>query len=133
MQDKLAQQTGLLTRYIISGGVAAVAHFGLLIILVELFAVNPTVASALGFIAAIFVNYSLQYHWTFAVKGSGQHKKFFARYLLVTLSTLCINTLLFWTMNEVVGIQYFYAQVVATGVVLVINFVVNQRYTFNQS
>ena len=129
MINRLSPRISLFGRYIISGWIAATVHFALLFFLVEWQSLNPTLASALGFTAAIFVNYSLQYYWTFSV--SGPHRTFFLRYLSVTMLTLGINTLLFWTLNAVMEIHYTIAQVVATGVVVIVNFAINQRYTFS--
>jgi len=120
----------MIFRYLISGAIAATVHFGLLILLVEFLAINPTLASTIGFITAILVNYNLQYHWTFTSDNKGLHQVVFTRYFLVTLLTLSINTLLFWTMNEIMGYQYLFSQVFATGTVLIINFIVNSKYTF---
>ena len=75
------------------------------------------------------MNYFLQYYWTFSV--SGPHRTFFFRYLTVTLLTLGLNTLLFWNLNVIMEIHYTIAQVVATGVVVIVNFAINQRYTFS--
>lgn len=127
-----SNQLGIVARYLVSGSAAALVHFGFLIFLVEMFLFNPTLASALGFIAAVFVNYSLQYHWTFEIQGNGLHKVYFTRYLLVTLMTLILNTSIFWSLNEVAGLQYIFSQILATGIVLVVNFMINQNYTFKQ-
>jgi len=124
-----SEQTHLFARYIVSGGIAAIVHFGLLVLFVECIMLTPTLASSLGFIAAIFVNYSLQYYWTFSVSGS--HRIFFIRYLSVTLLTLGINTFLFWILNVLMGVHYVISQIAATGVVVIVNFGINQRYTFS--
>ena len=115
-------------RYFISGGTATVVHFAVLAGLVELFKINPTIASATGFCAAVLVNYTLQYYWTF--KAQGAHAATFVRYIGVTLLTLVINTVLFWLMNVQFGFGYLVAQAIATLTVLGINFYVNQRFTF---
>jgi putative flippase GtrA len=107
---------------------AAIAHFTVLWILVEWFGVYPTYASAIGFCVAMFVNYSLQYYWTFRAKGP--HGVLFSRYLAVTLAMLGVNTLIFWLLNESAGVPYLVAQVVATGCVMFLNFTINRRYTF---
>lgn len=119
---------GVIGKYVVSGGLAAIAHFAILIGLVELFGVSPTVASAIGFFVAIFVNYSFQYHWTF--KSSISHSTAFGRYLSVTLAMLGVNTAIFWTLNERIGVPYIASQVVATGIVLIFNFLINHFYTF---
>lgn len=118
-------------RYLISGGVAATTHFTILIFLVELFGANPTLASSIGFCVAGVVNYTLQYHWTFEI--SEAHRTVFTRYVAVTATTLGINTALFWTLNDRLGLPYLVAQIMVTGFVVLINFTINQRYTFAKS
>jgi putative flippase GtrA len=125
---KPAEPISIFVRYIVAGSVAAAAHFGVLWLLVEWFAVYPTLASALGFCVATGINYSLQYHWTFRV--TGPHGVIFTRYLLVTIAMLGVNTALFWVLNEFGGIPYLLTQAVATGSVVILNFTINRRYTF---
>lgn len=116
-------------RYIIAGGIAAGVHFLVLIFLVELFNSYPPVASAIGFIIACMVNYTLQYHWTFKTQGS--HKVMMTRYTLVTSLTFCVNLGIFWMLYELIGLQYIVSQFISTGVVTIINYLINKHYTFN--
>ncbi len=126
-----ARYSGVFFRYSISGAVAAVVHFGLLIILVEFTATNPTLASASGFCAAIFVNYTLLYHYAF--RADGPHGVMFTRYVIVTVAMLGVNTLIFWILNEHQNVPYLLSQVVATGVVVMLNFNINRLYTFKST
>jgi putative flippase GtrA len=126
-----AENLSLFIRYVISGAIASVAHFSLLILLIESISMNATLASAIGFGAAIFVNYSFQYHWTF--RADGPHGVLFVRYVIVTLAMLGVNTGIFWFFNVQLDIPYLLAQVVATGIVVLFNFTINFHYTFNFS
>jgi putative flippase GtrA len=115
-------------RYLGSGSTAAAVHFAVLIGLVEALALDPTPASALGFAAATAVNYTLQYYWVF---GSGDdHRRTFARYLAVTLSMLALNVVLFRLILTGLGWWYPLVQAVVTGVVMVLNFLLNRHFTF---
>lgn len=115
-------------RYSVAGGIAAAAHFGVLVLLVEAWNIYPTTASGVGFCIAGAINYTLQYHWTF--KASGPHTLMLSRYIVVTLAMLLVNLLIFWLLNEQLGVFYFAAQVVATGIVVFLNFTINRRWTF---
>lgn len=115
-------------KYSVAGGFAAVAHFGVLVLLVENYAVLPTIASGIGFCIAGAVNYTLQYYWTF--RASGPHALMLSRYTLVTLAMLLVNLLIFWFLNEQLDVYYFIAQIVATGIVVILNFTINRRWTF---
>ena len=115
-------------RYLVSGGTAAATHFAVLIALVEAAAVEATVASAIGFVLACAVNYTLQYGFTFG--SAVPHAVAGSRYAAVTSATLLVNTAIFWLLASMIGVPYVVAQVFATGVVVVLNFFINMHYTF---
>jgi len=117
--------------YTISGGLAALVHFLILIALVEKTTINPTIASGIGFCMAIIVNYNMQYHWTF--KSSGSHRTIFIKYVIVTFIMLGVNTIIFWFLFEKQELVYLIAQVIATGTVMLMNFAINKNYTFASS
>ena len=115
-------------RYCIVGGLAALLHFAVLIVLVEAFHIRPTWASALGFCLAVVLNYALQYYWTFG--ADGPHGRMFSLFAVFAVLSLTINTGVFWLCNEPAQLPYLLAQVVATGTVVLINFQLNRRYVF---
>jgi putative flippase GtrA len=115
-------------RYFTSGFIATISHFAVLVFLVEFFFTNPLVASVVGFIVAVVVNYLFQYHWTFRCSGPFAHT--FVRYLIVTIFMLLLNTALFWILHYSYTIPYVVAQALVTGVVFLCNFSINKHYTF---
>lgn len=118
-----------LFKYLISGGAAATVQYATLISLVEVFKAEPFIASFIALTVATFVNYPLQYYWTFT--NFVPHRLAFPKYILVTSIAFSINLFCFWVLQELVGIHYIIAQIIATSIALAINFVVNQRYTFS--
>jgi len=116
-------------RYLIGGAVATIVHITILLILVEVFFVDPSISTSIGFCVAVIVNYNFQYHWTFA--SSGPHSLIFSRYVVVTLLMFGVNLSLFETLIQFSHISYLHAQLIATGVVVVCNFAINRRYTFS--
>ncbi len=117
-----------LLKYLVSGTAAAVMHFSTLIGLVEVFGVLPIIGSSVGFCAGTAVNYTLQYYWTFSAKGP--HAVMLTRYLAVTFAMLLVNTAIFWVAHDKLGIAYIVAQLIATILVVMLNFQANRRYTF---
>ena len=115
-------------RYLISGGTAALVHLTVLTALVESFATRPLLATSIGFIIGSLVNYTLQYHWTF--EADGRHHIMLSRYAAVTMTTMGINSALFWTFTEQFGMYYLLAQLIATGLMVAVNFLINKHYTF---
>ena len=119
-------------RYYISGGTAFLVHMGLLILQMEYspIKIDPTLATTAAFGFACVVNYIIQYHWTFKVTGS--HKRFFSRYILVTLMTMCLNASIFWYLYEKMFVPYIISQIIATGFVFITNFIINYFFTFKK-
>ncbi len=134
--------------YVISGGLATAVHFCVLILLIEYQLTTPIQASMLGAACGFLINYHMQFHWTFNVSGS--HRGFFIRYLLVSLLMFSLNAGIFWLattpelfkllqsipyphqppLPQPKNIAYWYAQIIATGIVFLCNFVSNRYYTF---
>lgn len=123
-----ADMQRIIGRYLVSGGCSVIAQFGVLTLFVEQLQIDPTLSSATGFVAGCLVNYLMLYYWTF--NSNGKHIIVAAKYTLVTTFTLLLNILIFWTLTEPLKIWYLYSQVVATGAVAMINFLINRRYTF---
>lgn len=97
--------------------------------LIELFAVDRVLASAIGFLAAIPVNYLLQYRFVF--NAEGDHSVVAARYLATTFAGLVLNTLLFALAHTLLKIPYLFAQTGVTFLVFAANFMANRYYTFS--
>jgi putative flippase GtrA len=117
-----------LFRYLSVGVVVVTIQFSLLSTLVELFHLNPTLASAISYVIATVVNYLLQYHFTF--RSNHRHHVVFVRYLLVTGAALGLNVLIFWICNEVFQVWYLFSQMVALVLVTAFNFILGRYYTF---
>ncbi len=115
-------------RYFICGGMAVLIHFSLLILLVEKFNIDAVISTSAGFCLAVIFNYFAQFYWTFRPNGS--HKRIFLRFLGVTFITLNINTGLFWFLTEFQKFPYLISQVIATGAVFLLNFIINHHFTF---
>tara|TARA_B100000497_G_C7630238_1_gene378788 strand:- start:648 stop:1052 length:405 start_codon:yes stop_codon:yes gene_type:complete len=118
----------MLLKYMVCGGLATATHLGVLALLVEVFKFNSVLASTLGFGAAIFVNYSLQYHWAFA--SDTPHGTALKRYLIVTLTMMGVNTFLFWLLISVFSFTYLVAQITTIGFIFGVNYVINKNFTF---
>ncbi len=116
-------------KYFLSGCLALAVHLAVLALLVELFATPAVIATAAGFAVGLVVNYAIQHAWVFGVAGA--HERYFVRYVLITIVTFVLNIGLFWVGHHVIGLWYPVAQIVATGIVFILNFGINKLYTFN--
>ena len=113
------------------GAVGTAAHYAILVALVHMLAADPVAASIGGFVAGAFVNYFANYHVTFQSKK--RHEEAFIKFLSVALLGLGLNTLIMAFATNLVGLHYLISQVIATGMVLVWNFVGNRFWTFREA
>ena len=116
------------SRYLVAGGLAFLTHLAVLTLMVEAFAINETLSSAVGFLCAVPVNFLFQYRFVF--RSSVRMSQAFARYSAITLATLCLNTLMFWALVTLLLVHYLPAQVFTTATVLFVNFFANRAFTF---
>jgi putative flippase GtrA len=113
------------------GFVSAIGHYGLLIALVQLAGVAAVPASAAGALLGAWINYSLNYHFTF--RSSKRHRDAVLKFAAVATVGLVLNTLFMWVGVDLIGAHYLLAQIVTTGLVLIWSFAGNRFWTFQPS
>lgn len=111
------------------GFASAIGHYGLLIGLVQLAAVNAVIASTAGALLGAWINYNLNYHFTF--RSTKRHREAVVKFAVVAAVGLLLNTLFMWVGVEVIKAHYLLSQVITTGLVLVWSFTGNRLWTFH--
>ncbi len=119
-----------LALYCVGGGLAVIAHYAVLIVLVELVGVRPLVATMLGFLTAVPINFAFQRTLVFGELNAPRRR--FARYCLVTAATFLLNGLIFAVLTDALSGRYLLAQVLTTGIVLGVNYQANAFWTFGK-
>ena len=117
-------------QYLVGGGIAVVVHLSILIGLVELFGANAVMASTLGLIAGVVVNYLFQYYVTFRESSRG-HRSAAWRFIAVTTFTLFLNYLMFSALEA--RMHYVIAQAVTILAIFLVNFGINKAFTFKDA
>ena len=113
------------------GFMSAIGHYGLLIALVQLATVQPVSASAAGALLGAWINYSLNYRYTF--HSTRRHRESVLRFGVVAAIGLVLNTLFMWVGVDVIGAHYLLSQIVTTGLVLIWSFAGNRFWTFRSA
>ena len=109
------------------GAIGTCAHYLVLVACVLLLDLRAVVASALGYLVGGFVNYLLNYRFTF--RSTVRHGRSATRFAIVAIAGFAIN----WAMMVAMAapqIHFLVAQVCATAVVLAFNFTANRIWTF---
>ncbi|WOX06157.1 GtrA family protein [Microbulbifer pacificus] len=122
------QLLGRAVRFAAVGGVATAVQYLLLVALVELAAVGEVVSSALAFGLAAVFNYLLNFHLTFG--GGSRHWQALPKFVVVAALGLATNTLCFSLALPL--LPYLLAQLIATLVTLVGNFILHQYWIYRE-
>ncbi|WP_267893060.1 GtrA family protein [Microbulbifer pacificus] len=115
-------------RFAAVGGVATGLQYLLLAALVELAALNAVVSSALAFCLSAIANYLLNFYFTFG--GGAHHGQALPKFAVVASCGLASNTVCFSVM--LYFLPYLLAQVVATLITLVGNFLLHQFWIYRE-
>ncbi|MDY0112954.1 MAG: GtrA family protein [Corynebacterium sp.] len=138
LADKPRDEHGLMiqmTRFIISGVIAAVVDFGTLIIMNWVFGVDRTVSKAVAWVFGTITAYMINRRWTFRAEASGKR---LAAVAALYLTTFAVQNAIFWAAPFLLvdqwgwgrGLSDTVAFVVAQGVATVVNFIVQRTVIF---
>jgi putative flippase GtrA len=124
----------LLKQFIKFSGVGIVGtavQYLTLFVLVQLGGVYPVLASTAGFVLGAFVNYYLNYIYTF--RSSKSHTDAMPKFFTVATVGLFLNAMIMEFFISFFGLPYIIAQLIATALVLLWNFAANRMWTFMES
>jgi putative flippase GtrA len=118
----------IVVKYVISGGLALLTHLTVLVVLVEALYIDTVIATCVGFVAAVGVNYTLQYHWCF--QGNSSHSKVFTKYVVLTSIMYIVNILFFYLLEMNSDLHYLIIQIIVTAVIFTTNFMFGRFIIF---
>lgn len=115
-------------RFLLVGGTATVVHYTVLWLLHGVLGFDAVWSTAAGFALSAVFNFIASYLFTYRSRAPLAQALW--RYAAVAGAGLLINTALFALATTYLGLHYMLAQVLATGVVLVWNFVLGRMFAF---
>ena len=116
------------TRFTGVGFISAIGHYGLLIALVQGIGVEPVRASVAGALLGAWINYVMNYHYTF--RSRQPHRESVTKFAVVAAIGLLLNTIFMWLGVDVLNAHYLLSQVATTALVLFWSFGANRLWTF---
>lgn len=117
--------------FVAVGGTATLIQYLLLVLLIEVAGRGEILAAGLAYGLAAGANYLLNYYFTFSAAGSTGHDRALPRFVIAACIGLGINTLCFSLLVPLM--HYLLAQVGATAVTLIVNFVLHQFWIYRSS
>ncbi len=117
-------------KFCIVGLLGLVIDFGSTYWLKEKIKIPKYLANSVGFSLAVISNYFLNKYWTFQdynLEVFLQAQKFAA----ISLIGLALNNQILYLLNQKMKINFYFAKLLAIGIVVFWNFLANYFYTFS--
>jgi len=117
-------------RYILSGGLAYVVDYSMLVVFVEIFKMYYLTASALAFFLGSVTSYILNVTWVFDKRTFDNRFVEIGIFFMIGAAGLVLNQFCIWFFTENVDLYYLYSKVIATAAVFVLNFFARKYILF---
>lgn len=118
-------------KFAIVGGSGVVVNMGVLYLLTHYAKINYKISSVFAIELSIITNFLLNNYWTWKHQ---QEKNFWLKmmqyHISVGFTAILANWLLLVFLTEVVGIYYMISNLIGIAVGMMLNFVVNDLWTF---
>jgi putative flippase GtrA len=118
------------TSFLGVGVVATAAHYIVMALLASGLGISGVIAASAGCIVGALVSYMLNYRITF--KSTQPHSQTLFRFLCVALLGLAVNTQIVIAAIGWLELHYLPAQMLATGVVFLLNFTLSKIWAFKE-
>lgn len=113
--------------FCVIGATGTALHYALLIALVQGWAVHAGLAAALGATVGALTNYTLNYYFNF--RSSRGHSEALPRFLAMAAIGILLNGAIVSGLSKL-GVHYLLAQLLATTIILSINFLASRAWIF---
>ncbi len=114
--------------YCIAGGFATASHYATTVLAVEVGGVLPLFASMLGFAVGANVKYALNYFFTF--RSTAAHGPATVRFGGLLAILFVLNAAIFYALNDLAGLHYALAQVIATIALIPLGYLIARFWVF---
>ncbi len=119
---------GQIAGFGVVGVIAFVIDYGLLILLTELLGMPYLVSATISFIVSTVFNYLASMRYVFAHKEGMSRRREFVVFVILSTIGLGLNDLFMWLGTDLLGVPYYLTKIVATGLVMVWNFVTRKKF-----
>ena len=116
-------------KFCIVGFSGMVVDFGFTWLCKEKLKWNKYVSNSIGFVLAATNNYIWNRWWTFQSDNANIPIEY-GKFLVISVIGLGLNNLVVYLLHEKMKLNFYFAKLIAIGVVTIWNFVMNYRFTF---
>ena len=124
----IAEEGRKFGKYVLAGLAATATHYVTMVVLINQLSMPEVAASSIGFIVGACVKYPLNY-W--AVFDSGErHRVAIPRFVISLAIAFVLNAVLFAVLLRALDVHYMVSQVLTTGTVLFVNYLLARYWIF---
>ena len=122
---KLIEQ---IMKFGVVGVIAFVIDFGVMVLLTEVFGIDPVISATVSFIISVIFNYAASMRYVFSHREGMSRTREFVIFVVLSAIGLGINDLLIWAGTDLASFDYRLVKIFATAVVMVWNFVTRKIF-----
>ena len=122
-----------LLKFCVVGGSGVVVNMGVLYLLTEYFRIPYYIASLIAIEMSILSNFFLNHIWTWKDRGGSLWLKLFRYHVGVAGTAFLFNYILLIVLTGWLGIYYLLSNLIGITVGTILNYLVNDRWTFKTS
>lgn len=115
-------------KFIVVGGIATVIDYIIFYIMYDVMNINTLVSNIVSFSISVIYNYIASIKWVFDVDKEKDKKQQFIIFIILSIIGLGINTGIVFVLIEVLKVYSMISKVVATGIVMVFNFITRKIF-----
>jgi putative flippase GtrA len=116
--------------FLVVGVIAAIVHYGTLVVLVEGLERDPVLATLIGYVLGSLTSYILNRRHTY--KSDQPHAEVVWRFALVAFSGFVLTGCIMFLFTKLLSLPYLPSQIVTTGIVLFWHFLAHKLWTFRR-
>jgi putative flippase GtrA len=114
--------------YVVAGLAATGTHYVVMVVIINQAMLPEVIASCIGFLAGACVKYPLNYWAVFS--SEQRHAVAIPRYVMSLAIGFVLNAAIFAILLRVLDVHYMVSQVLTTGAVLVVNYLLARYWIF---
>lgn len=115
-------------RFGVVGGAAFLIDYLTLIFFKEVVGFSILISTAIGFTISVVFNYIASIKWVFDVNEEKSKSKNFILFIVFSIIGLLLTEVIMWIGCDLLNISYLFVKIVATGIVMVFNFITRKIF-----
>ncbi len=125
MKNNLMRQ---ILKFGVVGGIAFLIDYAVLFCCEEFLKLGVLWSAGIAFTISVIFNYIASVKWVFDVNQEKDPKKNFIMFIIFSIIGLILTEIIMWFGTDILNIHYLLVKIIATGIVMVFNFITRKMF-----